>query len=130
MTRNALSAIITGLLIQGAYADIVIQVDLVDPSDAIHQPPAGILAVDGLVDVVPTQFFSLGGIRVESYRGAILRYVRDPNNGAPLLVNPGTDNRFVTFFSQPRPRDGGSRFNNSGAHVAFQYCPAAQLVPA
>lgn len=105
-----------------AMATVVVTADILDPTDGGNQPPAGVLSVDILVDC-EIGAWTASGVRAVTSNGATLRYAADPNTGAPVLVNPGTANRFVTFFSRPRPRDADARYTNGAAATAGRYSP-------
>ncbi len=51
--------------------------------------------------------------------------ISDPNHPATRLLNPGTEDRFVTFLSRPRDRDSDERFTSSGAVIGATYSGGA-----
>jgi hypothetical protein len=106
-----------------AGASVTVTVDWLTPGDATEMPPDHIIVFDVLVNVTEDDVWTAGGIACRAGTGAQILYARDPNTGAPLLVNPGTQDRFVTFFSRPRPRDAAQRFTNAGATYAGAFCP-------
>src|SRR5215813_9919763 len=99
-------------------ASVTISIDRLDPSNEGAQPPTGIVVFDVLVDVSDGDSWISGGFQAHTFNGATFRYAwaPDPNHPTwpehPLLVNPGTQDRFVTFASKPRPRDGDERFTD------------------
>ncbi|GMU83494.1 MAG: hypothetical protein AMXMBFR47_33640 [Planctomycetota bacterium] len=115
-----------------AFASVTTTVDLVDPSDGITQPPPGILAVDVLIDVSPDDTWTAAGIGAEvtsigRNAGVSLRYAPDvePNSPQPnYLINPGVENRFVTFLTRPRDRDSIERYEDAGAAIGGRYAGA------
>ncbi|MCC6357849.1 MAG: hypothetical protein IT450_03830 [Phycisphaerales bacterium] len=114
-----------------AFASVTTTVDLVDPSDGITQPPLGIIAIDVLVDVSPDDVWAAAGTRVfvtpaGRADGVQLIYAppNEPNSPIPYpILNPGVDHRFVTFLSQPSPRDADGRYTNGSVAVAGRYYP-------
>src|SRR5437762_14207798 len=97
---------------------------MVEPSDNIRLPPPGLVSIDVLVAITPPDFqWTAAGLRGVALGGAALRYATDPNTGGPALTNPGTANRFVTFFTSPRGRDVNGRYTNGAAAAAGGYCP-------
>src|SRR5262245_1040793 len=122
-TMRRLNAILLSVAFAvSARASVTITVDRLDPSDGGSQPPAGIVVVDVLVDVQAADRWTIGGFRGEALGGASLIYAIDPETGQPRPTNPGVDHRFVSFVSQPRPRDADARFNDSGATVGGSFC--------
>src|SRR5262249_13580307 len=112
-------------LTSASFASVGVTVDLLDPSDGISLPPvgSGIACVDVMVDVTEGDSWTVGAARGVAMSGATLRYAYDPNSMLDLLVNPGASNRFSTFISRPRPRDGDGRYSNGAAAMAGRYCP-------
>src|SRR5262245_35302533 len=110
MSSRPIAAICSLAAAATALASVAISVDILDPSDGGHQPPATVLCVDIFVDVTTEDTWTAGGARAVAQNGASLRYATDPNTGNIILTNPGTNNRFVTFYSRPRPRDDDSRY--------------------
>lgn len=122
-----------------APADVTTWVDLVDPSDNIRQPPAGIISVDVMVDARPDDYWTASGLRgvvtpVGQAEGVAIRYADipdDPNTPIPdYLMNPGTSDRFVTFFTMERNRDFNGRYTNGNAALAGRYSPPGPSVVA
>ena len=109
---------------------MTITVDRVDPSDEISQPPENLVVLDVLADVTDGDSWTLGAFGERTLRGSRFVYgypPEDPNTPgprAPLLVNPGTANRFVSSVSKPRPRDANMRFRNGGASTEGDCGPA------
>ena len=95
-------------------------VDLLDGSDAGGPSPNGIIVADVYADVTDGDSWTVAGIFGDTFLGAALRYAHD-SNGRPQLVNPGTADRYVTFFSKPRGRDSDARFNDGGVGIAGGY---------
>lgn len=124
----------TVLMVAGAsaYASVTTTVDLVDPTDPISQPPAGVTCVDVFIDTTNAagSAWTAAGLRgVVTAAGqaagvAILYDEADPNRP---LINAGTDARFLTTLSKPRNRDANGRWTNGGAAVAGGYNPTAPL---
>ena len=120
-----------------AYASVTTTVDMVDPSDPITQPPAGVTCVDVFIDTTNAagSAWTAGGLRgVVTAAGqaagvAILYAPTDDTNTprAEQLFNPGTGNRFSTFLTKPRGRDVNGRYTNAGAGIAGGYNPTAPL---
>lgn len=106
---------VSGVSLSGRYAvaEITATVDKLDPSDGIPMPPPNLVIVDLAIDVTPDDAFAAMGINADAYGGAELQYARDPN-GIVIPTAPGIENRFVTFFSRPRLRDGNGRFGPAG----------------
>lgn len=136
-SRNGLvlSLFALGAAVRG-YSSVTTMVDLVDSSDGGAQPPPGILCIDELIDVDPDDVWTAGGMRAfvtpaGLLDGVTIRYSAvpdDPNTPhIEYLLNPGTADRFVTFVSQPRERDGESRYIDSGARVAGRFSPTAPI---
>lgn len=118
-----------------AYANVTTSVDLVDASDGITMPPAGVIAIDVMVDADPTDVWTAGGLRGVvtpggQALGVALRYAGTDDTNTPhddRLFNPGTANRFSTFFSKPKNRDANGRYTNGAAAVAGRYSPTGPL---
>jgi hypothetical protein len=112
----------------GAAASITITIDRLDPSDGGAQPPAGTVIIDVLVDLSDEDAWRSGGIHARTFNGATFQYAweSDPENpnwpAHPLLLDPGTEQRFATFISQPRPRDGDERFTDGGVTTPGRFC--------
>lgn len=96
------------LLCQSALASITVQVDKLDASDGIPMPPANLVVIDIAAEPSSNDAFSGIGFWARTANGARLEYAHDPNGVVPTA--PGTENRFVTFFSRPRGRDADARF--------------------
>lgn len=117
------------------FADVTTTVDLVDASDGITLPPAGVVAVDVLVDVGADDVWTAGGLRgfvtpAGQGLGVALRYAGTNDSNTPhddRLFNPGAGNRFSTFFSKPRNRDTAGRYTNGAAAVAGRYSPTGPI---
>ncbi|MCC6357848.1 MAG: hypothetical protein IT450_03825 [Phycisphaerales bacterium] len=121
-----------------AAASVSLSIDLVDPTDGITQPPAGVIAIDVLADLSPDDGWVAAGLfgvvtPVGQAEGVTLRYAPDnePNNPSPdYLLNPGTANRFVTFITRPRLRDGDIRYTSAGAGIAGAYATGGPVAVA
>lgn len=128
--RSLAAAIVA---IPSALGSITAVVDKLDPSDGIPMPTPSILIIDVFVDASDEDYFSAIGINAVTQNGAefIYAYGNDPNepNGGVLGSAPGAENRFVTFFSRPRPRDADGRFG-PGAFVNTEnrYCGGASSI--
>ena len=107
-----------------AAGDIVVTVDKLDSSDgAGDPPPKHIVVVDINIEVTPDQTWNTLGMAGYTFGGARYQYAHDPNTGDVLYTNPGTDNRFVTFFNEPRARNGDGRFGpNAAVQVGSSHC--------
>ena len=118
-----------------AFADVTTSADLLGPEDGGTQPPVGVIAIDVLVDADADDVWTAGGLRGDvtaagQALGVALRYGPgdDPNTPrSEQLFNPGTGNRFVTFLTKPRVRDGAGRYTNAGAGIAGRYSPTGAL---
>ncbi|GMU83491.1 MAG: hypothetical protein AMXMBFR47_33610 [Planctomycetota bacterium] len=121
-----------------ASASVSLSVDLVDPADGITQPPPGVIAIDILADLSPDDGWVAAGFYglvtpLGQAEGVTLRYAPDnePNNPSPeYLLNPGTANRFVTFITRPRLRDGDIRYTIAGAAIAGAYATGGPVAVA
>lgn len=127
-----LSLVFAALFHSLSFADVVHSIDLVDPSDPITQPPPGVISVDIRVDVDPNDMWQAAGLRgvvtpQGQNLGVTIRYGPgdDPNTAYhEELLNPGTANRFVTFFTRPRSgRNSQTRYESAGAALAGRYAP-------
>jgi hypothetical protein len=99
--------------------------DILDGADAGAPTPAGVIVIDGFVDVnnVVGGAWTASGIRCVTSNGATMIYQSDPNG--TTLVNTGSGNdRFVTMLSRPRGRNVNARFDNGAAATAGDYDPA------
>lgn len=122
MNRIVVAAVLGSILSKSAFADAVIQVDLLDPSDGGPQPPAGRLVIDFLVDVDAGDSWLIAALSVSAVGGSRLAYNQmDPNE--PDLTDPGSDNSFVTCASTPMPRLGAGRFEQGFAALIGRNCP-------
>lgn len=118
-----------------SLADVTHSIDLVDPSDPITQPPAGVISVDIRADVDANDWWQAAGLRgvvtpLGQSLGVTLRYAPgDPNNpDHDELLDPGTANRFVTFFTKPRlGRNSQTRYESAGAGIAGRYDPTGPV---
>lgn len=113
---SALAALLAcaSLALPGTRASISVSIDKLDASDGFPIPPSNLVAVDiGVTLTADDAFFGVG-IRGLPANGAQIHYGYDPNSGTLLRSAPGTNNRFVTFFSQPRPRNNDNRFDGRG----------------
>jgi HYR domain-containing protein len=123
---SSLSAVCVSLFAATASASVTVSVDKLDAGDGGNQPPSNVVVADVLVDVSSDDVWTAAGLRGLAMNGAALRYdvALDPN-GLPvtILTNPGTGQRFVTFFSKPRGRDADERYTNGAAAAAGQYAP-------
>ena len=72
--------------------------------------------VDVMMQVAPDDAWTAAGLRCLLYNGASFAYAHDPNS-TPLLLNPGTTDRYVTCLSKPRRRDGDARFLDASAAI-------------
>lgn len=111
---------LTGSAASIAFGQATVSIDLVDPSDGITQPPAGILALDVLVEVPLTDSFMAAWITADVRNGTRFIYgessdPNDPSTSYPTILSPGSHDRFVTFVSRPSDRDADLRFDESGA---------------
>lgn len=114
------------LLVPAAVGQATLSVDLLTPEDPGFGHPPGMACVDIFVDVADTDRWTAGGIRGLAMNGATLRYARndDPTTPEPdQVINPGTNNRFTTFVTKPRTRNGDGRYTNGGVAIAGQYSP-------
>ena len=123
-------ALATALVATGGTAVgqvVSASLDILNGADAGAPSPAGVIVIDGFVDIATTDVWTAAGIRVTTANGATLIYadpVVDPNTGVSTipLVNPGSlNNRFVTMLSRVRGRDAEDRFDNGAAAVAGVY---------
>ena len=106
--------------------DIGVSVDKLDPSDGAGIPPSHLVVVDIAIEVTPDLIWNTLGMAGYTFGGGRFEYAHDPNTGDVLYTNPGTENRFVTFFSRPRPRNGDGRFGpNAAVQVGGSYCHGA-----
>lgn len=128
MRNNLFILVLMILSTSASFAQISLSVDILDDGDG-ESPPAGLLVVDVLADVSPTDAWTAMGIRVVATNGAQLVYANDPNSGDAILINPGAANRFVTCLSRPRSRLGSARFTNADANIAGDYCPSGPMPP-
>ena len=118
-----------------AFASVTTSVDLLDAGDGGTQPPAGVIAIDVFVDASTDDVWTAGGIRglvtaAGSALNVSLRYAPNDDTNTPRaeqLFNPGTANRFTTFLTKPRVRDGAGRYTNAGAGVAGRYSPTGPI---
>src|SRR5262245_65497576 len=111
------SALIVLSFVPAGMAQVSLSVDLLTPGDAGFGTPPGMACVDVFVDVADSDHWVAGGIRGRAYNGAHLLYARpdDPNTPQPdQVTNPGTNNRFTTFVTKPRSRNGDGRYTNGG----------------
>lgn len=102
--QNELAILLVTISTAFARAEITATADKLDPSDGLPMPPANIVVADVAVSVTADDVWYATGLRGETHNGARFVYAHDPN-GVVLPTAPGTDNRFVTFFSRPRDRD-------------------------
>lgn len=104
--------------------------DILDGSDAGAPTPAGVIVIDGFVDVnnIAGGAWTASGLRVVTSGGATLRYADGDANTPgvqPKLDNTGSaSDRFVSMISRPRGRNAAARFDNSAAATAGDYDPA------
>src|SRR5262249_1973372 len=107
-----------------ASASIDVTIDKLDIGDGVPLPPANLVVVDLYVAVSPDDAWTASQLHGETSNGATLVYAHDPNLPEYILLTaPGTDQRFVTFFSAPRGRDANGRFTSSGmVQVVGNYC--------
>lgn len=98
----------TILVCQSALASITVQVDKLDAADGLPMPAANLVVIDIAAEPSSNDAFSTIGFRATADNGARLEYAHDPNGVVPTA--PGTENRFVTFFSRPRSRNADGRF--------------------
>ena len=120
----------TALIAMGGTAIgqvLTASMDILNGADAGAPSPAGVIVIDGFVDIAATDVWTAAGVRVTTFSGATLVYAEcDPNIPCMgnLLVNPGsTGDRFVTMLSKPRGRNAAARFDDGGAAVAGGYDP-------
>lgn len=119
-----------------AFASVTTSVDLVDASDGISMPPAGVTCIDVFIDTTNAagSAWTAAGIRgvvtaAGQSAGVSLLYTGTDDTNTPHnegLFNPGAGNRFVTFLSKPKAnRDTTGRYTNAGAAAAGGYNPTA-----
>ena len=103
--------------------------DILDGVDAGAPTPAGVIVLDGFVDVnnAAGSAWTASGVRCDTSNGATLIYADGDANAPgvrpPLVITGWTDNRFVTTISRPRSRNAAGRFDNGAAAVAGGYSP-------
>src|SRR5262245_49244548 len=127
MSKHLITTILMLAAATVATATVTVSVDLCDAGDGIALPannlvPGGIAMVDVFASI-SFGAWTASGVCVQPASGVTLRYATDPNTGAPIAVNPGTANRFVTFFSRPRGRDSDARYENGEAMAWGRYSP-------
>lgn len=130
MFRRASFIGMAALVQAAAQGQVVVSAELLDPSDgaAFAGMPANLRVADIFIDVADTDVWAGGGIRAIAENGATIAYFDsdDTTPGVqPGLTNVGVANKFLTSLSQPRPRNGNGRFNNSGAAVSGAFNPPA-----
>lgn len=113
--------------------------DILDGADPGAGTPAGVIVVDGSVDVnnIAGSAWTASGIRCITSNGATLRYQMVDADGdlntpgmAPNLLNTGSANdRYVTSISRPRGRNAAARFDNCAAATAGDYDPTGPNPP-
>lgn len=116
------------LSVAAAHGAEQIRVDIVTPDDG-ESTPQGLIAFDILLDQPDTGWWTASGMRLATQNGAQIEYSFDANSNAPILLNPGNDNRFVTSLSRPRPRVSSARYTNCGAAIIGDYCPTGSFPP-
>lgn len=120
-----------------AIATIVTDVNLLDPTDGVFLPPPGITCID-VIAITPNtagHAWTASGLRGRVTPegidlGVSILYAPGDDPNTPHyenLVNPGTENRFTTFLSRPRPRDGAARYTNGQAAPAGRYEPTGPI---
>lgn len=115
--------------IDSAFGQFTAELDKVDATDGVQIPPAHIVCVDLLVIPGFGPAWDGTGINAVAYNGARFIHAVDPNSGAITGIAPGAENRFVTFFGEPRPRDSDSRYEYvSAAYIGGRYCGGASPV--
>lgn len=118
-----------------AHADWSLIVDLLDPTDPGGPAPPGTVVVDIFADTPNGELCDTGdpwavaAINGFALSSATIRYVYDPQTGAPELQRPGAENRFVTFFGRRIGRNADTRFTEGGAYVAGSWCPFVEDEP-
>lgn len=128
MYRNVLFALTIALHSQ-AYAQFAMHWDVLDPSDGVDQPPESLIVLGLYFDVAaPTDSLNVAGVYAQALEGSELLFLNDPNSPLPFLTNPGLDNRFVTFFSEPRGRFNTRRYAGGRAYSLGSLCPPA-IIP-
>ncbi|MCC6359755.1 MAG: hypothetical protein IT450_13500 [Phycisphaerales bacterium] len=111
-----------------AGAQGVMSIDLLTPGDIGYQPIPDLYCVDIHIDTDPADMWTASGLRGVTVNSATLVYAPDdPNTGRPMLINPGTENRFTTFFSKPRGRNSVIRFTEYNAAIAGRYDPTSPV---
>jgi hypothetical protein len=123
-------------LAAGASGDVVTSVDLVDPSDGLEMPPAGVVCVDVMVDLTtPGDEWTAGAMITTTSNGATFRY-RQGVNGLPNLRNPNAGNPagnrtiFATSIGHPVERsDTVGRFSLADVGIAGGYSPPYPTPP-
>src|SRR5262245_41463657 len=100
---------------------VAASLDILDGADAGAPTPAGVIVIDGFVDVnnAAGSAWTASGIRCVTSNGATLIYAdADLNTPSvePFLINTGSaSNRNVTMISRPRGRNAAGRFDNGAA---------------
>ena len=103
--------------------------DILSTGEPGAPTPAGVIVIDGFVDIAATDTWTAAGIRVTTSNGATMIYAPDsdpntPGDQIPLVNTGSTANRFVTMLSKTRGRNAALRFDDGGAAVAGGYDPA------
>ena len=113
-------------------ANLTVQVDKLDPTDGFPMPENNLVVIDVSVNVSTDDAWAALGIAAFALNGATLVYAHDPNDAHVLYTAPGPENRFSTFFSRPRGRNGTLRFEQeSMVQLTGSYCigPSAVFAP-
>src|SRR5262245_35347755 len=93
-----------------AFTQMVsMDVDVLSPGDEGYDGvPGNLFVLDVFLDIAATDVWTASGAWVRALNGAQFVFFDADSNVAgvqPGLLNPGTENRFTTFFSRPRARN-------------------------
>src|SRR5262249_15261279 len=129
-TMRCICSLITIIVLAlSSQASVTVSTDILSEGEGTLPPSPNILCIDVMIDVSATDSWTVGGLVGRTSSSATLLYAFDPN-GRQLLTAPGTQNRFVTFFSAPRARDGTGRYTSTAAVAAGGYSPTSPTVTA
>lgn len=104
-----------------ASADATPRFIVLEPPDGL--PPPGVLVMDIVLDVDPTDVWLTATMNVTTRGENQLLYAPQEDPNQPVVVNPGRANAFVCSISAPLPRLGNERFDNGRAAVLGRDCP-------
>ena len=115
-----------------AYAAITTSVDMVDPTDGIAQPPAGVTCVDVFVDTTNAAGSAwtasgLRGVVTAAGQAAGVAILYDEADSNRPLIQAGLDAKFLTTLSKPRGRDANGRWTLAGSAIAGRYNPTGPI---